>query len=141
MTAASFASKPLGYVRVLIIAWAFGTSAGMDAFYLASGIVGLIIATFTTAMESAVLPELALLQAKEGEEPVKNLMSIVFWSLLALALIFVTGMCFFSEGLVRFFARGFDPERLSMGGRMLLWLLPFSVASILRTPLDIWATH
>ena len=141
MTAASFASKPLGYVRVLIIAWAFGTSAGMDAFYLASGIAMLFVTSFTTAMESAVLPELALLQANEGEESVKNLMAIVFWTLLVLTAFFVAGLFFFSEGLVRFFARGFDPERLRMGGQMLLWLLPFSIASALRAPLDIWATH
>lgn len=141
MTAASFASKPLGYVRVLIIAWAFGTSAGMDAFYLASGIVTLFTATFTNSMESAVLPEIALLQAREGEESVRNLMAVVFWILIALTLVFVVVMLFFSEGLVHFFARGFDPHRLHMGGKMLFWLIPFCVASLLRAPADVWAMH
>lgn len=77
MTAASFASKPPG-VRACPYYCVGVWNVRRDGhFYLASGIVGLIIATFTTAMESAVLPELALLQAKE-EEPVKSLMSIVF---------------------------------------------------------------
>ena len=34
-------SKPVGYLRTLLLAWLFGASAGMDAFYLAMGILSM----------------------------------------------------------------------------------------------------
>ena len=35
-------SKPVGYLRTLMLAWLFGASAGMDAFYVSMGILSLL---------------------------------------------------------------------------------------------------
>ena len=51
-------SKPMGYLRTLLLAWLFGASAGMDAFYLAMGILSLIGQIVSDVAESALLPRL-----------------------------------------------------------------------------------
>lgn len=136
----AMSSKPLGYLRTLLIAWAFGTSAGMDAYHLASGIVGLVANSIGTAMESAVLPELARLKKGEGSlEACESVFSFVAFALIAISALFC-GVVLIAPGLlIRFFAGGFDAERIRMGAMMLWWLIPFAIATICRPALETWA--
>lgn len=140
MTASSLLSKPLGYLRVLIIAWAFGTSAGMDAFYLASGIAMFFSSSVATALEGALLPELNALKANEGEEAAASLMSLATRAFLAVLFVYVLVIALFSEQIIVFFASGFDAERVVLGGKMLLWLIPLVIVTSVRVLLDTWST-
>ncbi|MDR1965774.1 MAG: hypothetical protein LBQ36_03615, partial [Synergistaceae bacterium] len=67
LAALTMASKPLGYVRTLIVAWAFGTSPGMDAYHIASGIVSLFATSIGYALESTLLPELVRQKEETGD--------------------------------------------------------------------------
>ena len=135
----SMASKPLGYLRMLVTAWAFGTSPGMDSFHLASSIVALFAGSIGTAMESAVLPELVHLREKGEEGACRSVFVLVFWvvvlltSLLCAALVIAPGV------LIRFFAGGFDTERIRMGAVMLWWLIPFAAVTMCKPLLEVWA--
>lgn len=136
----ALSSKPLGYLRTLIIAWAFGTSAGMDAFYLANGIVGFTAASVASAMESAVLPELARLRGEEGGiESCESVFACISWFLIGFAALFIGVMLLAPDLLIRLFAGGFDSERARMGTIMLWWLIPFSLATLFRSALTTWA--
>lgn len=136
----SMSSKPLGYLRTLIIAWAFGTSAGMDAYHLAIGIVSLVANSIGSAMESAVLPELIRLRSeKGGSGACESVFAFVALSLLVIAVLFCSLVIAAPGLLIRFFAGGFDAERIGMGATMMWWLVPFAVVGICRPALETWA--
>ncbi len=136
----AMASKPMGYVRMLITAWAFGTSPGMDAFHLASGIVALFAGCIGTAMQSAVLPEIERLRATAADDDVcRSVYAVVVWVVLFVSALMCAAFAIAPGVLVRFFAGGFDAERIRMGAIMLWWLFPFAVVTIFRPLLEIWA--
>ncbi|MDR3280316.1 MAG: hypothetical protein LBT23_07375 [Synergistaceae bacterium] len=136
----AMSSKPLGYARTLIIAWAFGTSPGMDAFHLASGIIALFAGSIGSALESSVLPELVRIREQTGDhEACGNVAAFISCILFAATALFVAALIIAPGLLVRFFARGFDTERIRMGAIMLWWLIPFAVITIYKPMIDIWA--
>ena len=135
----ALSSKPLGYLRMLITAWAFGTSPGMDAFHLASGIIALFAGTISGAMDSAILPELEFMRKEDGgTENCRTLTAFVAWVLILLTLLLSAAMIIAPGVLIRFFAGGFDAERIRMGAVMLWWLLPFTAITMLRPLLEVW---
>ena len=140
MTASGLVSKPLGYMRVLIIAWAFGTSAGMDAFYLASGIAMFFSGSVATALEGALLPELNTLKATENQEAAASLMSLASRAFLGVLASYILVIALFPQQIIVFFASGFDEQRVILGGKMLLWLIPLVIVTSVRVLLDTWST-
>ena len=133
-------SKPLGYLRMLITAWAFGTSPGMDAFHLASGIISLFAGTISGAMDSAILPELEFMRKEEnGDENCRSLVAFVAWVLMFLTALLCTAIIIAPGVLIRFFAGGFDAERIRMGALMLWWLMPFTIVTMLKPLLEVWS--
>jgi len=141
LTVLSLASKPLGYARTLFVAWAFGTSAGMDSFHLASGIIILFAGSAGNAIENAVLPELVRLREETGDAAAcRSLAAFISCFILTLASLFILLIMTAPDALIRFFAGGFDRERIMIGSRMLKWLVPFAFIMTYRPMLDIWAT-
>lgn len=137
-TLIGMASKPVGYVRILLLAWLFGASAGMDAFYLSLGILGLICQIVQSVSESALLPRLIRLRASGASE---SLMSSVC-AVCAAGVLAAGGFVFFFPELpVRFFARRFDPARLSLAAKMLRILVPWAVGSIFLALLGVWNNY
>jgi peptidoglycan biosynthesis protein MviN/MurJ (putative lipid II flippase) len=136
----SLASKPAGYARTLIIAWAFGTSAGIDAYHLAYGIITLFAGSVGNSLETAVLPELVRLRERGGADGAcRSTAAFISCFVAGLAALFAGAVAVAPGVLVKFFAGGFDRERVSAGARMLLWLLPLALITIYRPMLEIWA--
>ena len=135
----ALSSKPLGYLRMLITAWAFGTSPGMDAFHLASGIISLFAGTISGAMDSAILPELEFMRKEDGGiENCRTMTAFIAWVLMFLTVLLSAAMIIAPGVMIRFFAGGFDAERIRMGAVMLWWLLPFTAVTMLRPLLEVW---
>lgn len=125
---------------MLITAWAFGTSPGMDSFHMATGIIALFAGSVGVAMESAILPELEHLRKKnDGSDHDKQVVAIVAWLLMFFVLLLCIVFALFPEHLIKFFAKGFDPERVRIGALMLWWLMPFTVVMVYKPILDVWA--
>ncbi|MDR1651877.1 MAG: hypothetical protein LBR87_08820 [Synergistaceae bacterium] len=136
----SSASKPLGYARTLIIAWTFGTSPGIDAYHLAAGIISLFAGSVGQALESAVLPELIRIKKETDSWETCRCMAAFISSLVLLGtVIFAAALAAAPGVIVRFFARGFDSERIAMGAVTLWWLIPFAAVTMFKPMLDIWA--
>jgi len=136
----SMASKPMGYARTLIIAWAFGTSPGMDSFHLASGIIALFTGSIAHALESSVLPELVRIREETGDYMAsKNVAAFISCILLFATAMLVAALIIAPGMLIRFFASGFDSGRIKTGAVMLWWLAPFAVVTVYKPMLDIWA--
>ena len=135
----SMSSKPLGYLRMLVTAWAFGTSPGMDSFHLASSIIALFAGSIGSAMESAVLPELVRLRERGEDVSCRSVFAVIAWGVFFLASLLCVALIIAPGVLIRFFASGFDSERIRMGAVMLWWLLPFAVVTMTKPLLTVWA--
>ena len=135
----SMSSKPLGYLRMLVTAWAFGTSPGMDSFHLASSIIALFAGSIGSAMESAVLPELVRLREKGEMTSCRSVFAVTAWIVVFLASLLCAALIIAPGVLIRFFASGFDAERIRMGAIMLWWLMPFAVVTMIKPLLTVWA--
>lgn len=138
MTGLNGLSKALGYGRVVLMAVLFGASAGMDAYYVAVGAVGLLAATFQSSLESAVLPLLAQAE-REGRD--SDLMASIFRAVILLSLPALLAMGLFARPFVRLFAYHFDAERLRWASVMIVLLLPFGAVTILQGLLTAWSNH
>ncbi|MDR0764454.1 MAG: hypothetical protein LBE65_02540 [Synergistaceae bacterium] len=136
----ALACKPSGYVKTLIMAWAFGTSPGMDAFHLASGIIALFVDGVGSTLENAALPELVKTRGKEGGVRASETLTAFLASFTgAVTALFAAAVLIAPGVIVKSFAGGFDDERIRVGARMMLWLTPFAVVSMLRPILSAWA--
>jgi putative peptidoglycan lipid II flippase len=134
-------SKPLGYLRNLIIAWAFGTSAAMDAYHAASGVIFLFAGSIGVAIESSVLPEVERVRRESGRDfsRVRSLFALIAWIALLITGLLCAAFAIAPGVLVKFIASGFDPERVRMGALMIWWLSPFAMVTIFRPMADVWA--
>ncbi|MDR1482717.1 MAG: polysaccharide biosynthesis C-terminal domain-containing protein [Synergistaceae bacterium] len=140
LSAIPLASKPLGYLRTLITAWVFGTSPGMDAFHLANSIVTLFAGSIGNALQGAVLPELVRARHETGsDESSRTLAAFSAWAVFVLTVVFCAAILIAPGVLVKFFASGFDSERIQIGALMLWWLIPIAVVSMCKPVADIWA--
>lgn len=139
VSAIALASKPLGYARMLMIAWLFGTSAGMDSYHLAHGIVMLFAGCLGSAVQSAALPELQRVKTRDGETSCRALTAFLSWIDIFVISLFVAAFVIAPGVLIRLFAGGFDDERILMGSRMILWLIPFAICMMIRPIIDVWA--
>lgn len=128
-------SKPVGYLRTLMLAWLFGASAGMDAFYVGMGILSLLCQIVQNVTESALLPRLV---RQETRADAAALMARVFRLALVGALLLAALAAVFPATLVAFFARHFEPLRREMAARMLVMLIPWGVAWIVLPFLGVW---
>lgn len=136
----SLLGKAVGYVRVVLIAYFFGASAGVDAFYVAWGAVVFFTALAKSAVDMSLLPELSRVNGEETGSG-KSLVAAVWWFVVAFSLVGAVGGMIAPGVVIRLFALGFDAERIRIGAVMVLCLIPFGVAAFLRPVVDAWQLH
>ena len=116
MSAATFISRILGYVRDMIVAGFFGATGTADAFYVASRIPNLLRDLFAEgATSSAFVPVLTEYQTRYGEKEANELVSSTFlFIIVVVGLICLAGI-FAAPAIVTVMAPGFlkDPQKLS----------------------------
>ncbi|MBN1930005.1 MAG: murein biosynthesis integral membrane protein MurJ [Desulfobacterales bacterium] len=115
--AATFASRILGYIRDMVLAWFFGANLISDAFFVAFRIPNLLRRLFAEgSLSIALVPVFTEYLIKDGEhEALKFAKSALrFLSIL----LFITAVCgiIFSPLIVRIIAPGFSgsPFKISL---------------------------
>ncbi len=143
MSAATFISRILGFVRDMIFALYFGASGISDTFFAAFKIPNLLRELFAEgSMSSAFIPVLTEYRKKHGEEEAQRLVRITFTFILM-----VVGLaCFlgiiFSPAIVTIIAPGFlnSPEKFSLTVLLTRIMFPFllfiSLASLVMGALN-----
>ena len=139
ITGISLATKPIGYLRSIMIAWLFGASASMDAYNMALGLVGFFVGSMATSLENAVLPTLISALHKDPERG-RDLMGCINQTIVAFGCLVCLLLALRGRDVVAFFAPGFTGERLSWSVAMLWCLLPYTFSLALKTGLDTWTT-
>ncbi|HSW62606.1 MAG TPA: murein biosynthesis integral membrane protein MurJ [Dissulfurispiraceae bacterium] len=137
MSAATFISRILGYIKDMILAGYFGASAKSDVFFVAFRIPNLLRELFAEgSMSAAFVPVLTETQTKEGRASANRLVRAV----LAVVLLVVGSVCIlgiiFAPVIVTLIAPGFVHEPVKFADAVLLtrimfpFLLFISLASL-----------
>ena len=130
ISAATAASRVLGYVRDAVLAYVFGAGVQADAFFTAFRISNLLRRLVGEgALTSAFIPIFTEEMNTRSKEGLRELASSVF-TLFALILTFLTVLgVIFSEDIVRLMAPGFlsDPEKFSLTVTLTRWMFPYMV--------------
>lgn len=140
LTALTAVSVVLGYVREGVVAYYFGTSGVVDAFYVAFTLPKLLVALVTNVVVLSLLP-VYVEHVRGGAAPEARLLARRALSLLAASLaVLATVVALAPEITITLLAPGFDPERTAEAARLLRGLLPYTVlaslASVYKMVLD-----
>lgn len=104
---ATLASRIMGYVRDMVMSWAYGTSAAADAFYVAYRIPNLLRELLAEgSMSAAFIPVFTETLAKEGKEQARRLANAVFARLLIILIVLTVLGIIFAPEIVRTIAWG-----------------------------------
>lgn len=109
MSAATFISRILGYVKDMILAVYFGATGLSDTFFAAFRIPNLLRELFAEgSMSSAFIPVLTECRQKQGEEEARRLVAITFtFILIVVGSVCILGIVF-APGIVSVIAPGFQ---------------------------------
>lgn len=128
ISAATFISRILGYVRDVIFGSLFGTGLVMDAYLVAFRIPNLFREIFAEgSMSAAFVPVLTETQERQGEQESRTLVRITFTFIFT----FVGGLCiagiFFAPSIVSAIAPGFleNPEKFRTTVLLTRIMFPF----------------
>lgn len=136
-TALSSAGKLLGYVRTLLVAYLFGASAFIDAYYVAYGSIAFISGTLERSLEAAVMPK--LIQNSDGTA--RSLFAAVLRSTVIIVAVLFLLIFLFPRHFILIFARTFDAQRVAYAAGMVKWLLPWGMASVVMSLFAAWANY
>lgn len=143
MSAATFISRVLGYVKDMILAGFFGATGLSDTFFAAFRIPNLLRELFAEgSMSSAFIPVLTEYRQRQGEEEARTLVRVTYtFILIVVGLVCLAGIVF-SPAIVAAIAPGFlkSPEKFAMTVLLTRIMFPFllfiSLASLVMGALN-----
>ena len=128
MSAATFISRVLGFIRDMIFAFYFGATGVSDTFFAAFRIPNLLRELFAEgSMSAAFIPVLTEYRQKKGEGEASRLVKITFtFILMVVGLVCVLGVLF-SPAIVTVIAPGFvgSAEKFSLTVLLTRIMFPF----------------
>ena len=123
---ATMASRILGLVRDQVLAYYFGARDEMDAFRVAFRIPNLVRDLFAEgAMSAAFVPTFTRELTREGKPRAWQLANSVITTLVPVTGVLVALAMIFAEPLVRFYAVGFDAEKVQLTVYLARIMTPF----------------
>jgi len=128
MSAATFISRILGYIKDMILAVFFGASGLSDTFFVAFRIPNLLRELFAEgSMSSAFVPVLTEYQTKHGKQEAGRLVRITFTFILIFVGIICIAGTIFAPAIVTAIAPGFRdmPEKFSLTVILTRVMFPF----------------
>jgi putative peptidoglycan lipid II flippase len=143
ISAATFISRILGYIKDMILAGIFGATGVADTFFVAFRIPNLLRELFAEgSMSSAFVPVLTQYRTRDGREEAKRLVRITFtFVVIVVGLICLAGILF-SPAIVTVIAPGFvhSPEKFSLTVLLTRIMFPFllfiSLAAVIMGTLN-----
>ncbi len=115
--------KLVGFGKDLLIAYTFGTSDELDAFFIALVLPSLLVTVFAGSIEPAFIPTYIQTQQKEGRQVAQQLLSSVL--VIALVLLIVIPLVVFLvlPYILPLIGSGFNEKKLALTYSLSLILL------------------
>ncbi|MGH7960704.1 MAG: lipid II flippase MurJ, partial [Candidatus Binatia bacterium] len=104
------ATQGVGFLKQILVASQFGTSATMDAYVVATTVIGLILLWVTLPTKQLVIPVFRHNLARQGEPAAWEQVSILLNNLVPLLIGVVVAGALLAPYLVGLLAPGFDEE-------------------------------
>jgi putative peptidoglycan lipid II flippase len=122
----SSAGQGLAFVRQLLIAAYFGISREIDVYLIAYALATMIVFTFASTFDSAVVPRLVRIRTERDEGASRALaVSIFGWS-AALGIGATVLLIALTPVLTPLVATGFDPAQRDALWGLVLWFAPWT---------------
>jgi len=130
LTIITFLSKIIGYLRTVLVAYYFGTSAQVDAFVVAMLIPSLVFGIVAGGLQTVIIPVYTEEKQKNLQKAKLFVNQIFFINVIVLAL-FSLLMFLFPAVFVKIVAYGFKGERLSQAAYFMRFLIVFGFFNVL----------
>ncbi|MFH0812173.1 MAG: murein biosynthesis integral membrane protein MurJ [Pseudomonadota bacterium] len=109
---ATLASRVMGYIRDMVMSWAFGAGMAADAFYVAYRIPNLLRELLAEgSMSAAFIPVFTETLTKSSKEDARHLGNAVFARLLVILIVLTALGILFAPSIVKAIAWGFGTHR------------------------------
>lgn len=125
-TSMNVLSKVLNYSRQVLITAYFGLSGQLDAFFVATSVVGIFINTFGDIFDSVGIPSLVRVRERAGEDAFRSLTGSIFSLALFLG-IGLSVLMFFCFPLAPMLVPGLSSESKGFIRWHLYLLLPYAL--------------
>ena len=116
--------KVAAVFRELVVAWRFGISDALDAFFIALLIPSFIISVVAESFNAALIPTYIRVREQEGNQAAQRLLSgTIVWSM---GLLGVTTILILATAplYLPYLASGFTPEKIDLTFHLLCAILP-----------------
>lgn len=107
-------SRVIGFFREMLIAYRFGSGMETDAFFVASGVQGTILALFASGLTVAMIPIIAEIRLEGRTIDENRYVSSILNSFGLISIVMILLGYIFAEQIVRVFAIGFEGEQLRL---------------------------
>lgn len=122
MSSLRLSGKLLGLVKMLVIAWVFGASGGLDAFWVAYTIPAMLPGVILGVVATAFIPRFMQSSAQNEEamdwRGLNTLLTMVGFLVFLLAAL----VAFANHGIVRFMAPGLPPNVHDTAAQLTAWM-------------------
>lgn len=125
---AALLGKGLGFIREMVLAYFYGTSAVSDVFVASQSIPNVIFSIFGVAITTGFIPLFTDIKIHKGEKQAKKFTNNVFNIFMVISLIISVVGIFFSKILVNVFAGGFTGSTYEMCDNFAKIVIPTGIA-------------
>ena len=119
----------VGFIKHIIIAAAIGLSTQLDVFYLAMGLVGILISTWAGALEFASMPKLVRAESLDDTRRFRQLGGGIFMIATYASTLVAALVVIFGEVLATVVV-GFDSSRQATLAAAFIWLIPLMLLKV-----------
>jgi len=126
----NFASRILSYLRMAIIAYAFGISIYMDAYNVGHSLLEITVFIFGNSFDVLGIPQLVKALKEKGEEYFRNLSGALFsFSVIITVILFIFTVVF-ARYIINILVPGFTLEKKQLTLRLIPSFLPVMLTYI-----------
>ena len=126
----TFLSKIVGYLRTVLVAYYFGTSAQVDAFVVAMLIPSLVFGIIAGGLQTVIIPVYTE-EKQKNLQKAKTFVNQIFLINVVILLLFSFIMFLFPAVFVKIVAYGFKGARLSQAAYFMRFLIVFGFFNVL----------
>ena len=130
LTVITFLSKIIGYLRTVLVAYYFGTSAQVDAFVVAMLIPSLVFGIIAGGLQTVIIPVYTE-EKQKNLQKAKVFVNQIFLINVILLLLLSFIMFLFPAAFVKIVAYGFKGTRLSQAAYFMRFLIIFGFFNVL----------
>jgi putative peptidoglycan lipid II flippase len=119
LTVTNILGKMLGFCKDILISYHYGISAMTDAVFLAMAVPMIVLGVFTSAADSAIIPQYNRIYLTSGRQEADCNFSLLINILFIIGFIFSLFLLFLPEKIIVLFAPGFNDEQIIYSSRFL----------------------